>query len=81
MVDNVMKMRELTNGLELKPGQTVELKPGSYHLMFIGLERPLKEVEKVNGALQLDKAGKVEVEYAVHAMGSQDGHAKMKMTH
>ena len=28
MIDNVMKMRELEKGLEIKPGQSVELKPG-----------------------------------------------------
>jgi copper(I)-binding protein len=33
MVDNVMRMRPLPNGLEIKPGETVELKPGGYHIM------------------------------------------------
>ena len=28
MVDGVMKMRPLAKGLEVKPGETVELKPG-----------------------------------------------------
>ena len=41
-VDNgVMKMRLLAKGLEIKPGQTVEFKPGGYHVMFVGLKRPL----------------------------------------
>src|SRR3954462_14281291 len=35
--DGVMKMRMLGNGIEIKPGQTVEFKPGSYHLMFVGI--------------------------------------------
>ena len=30
MSDGVMKMRKLDKGLEIKPGQTVELKPGGY---------------------------------------------------
>src|SRR5262245_31203356 len=30
-VDGVSKMRPLTNGLEIKPGESVELKPGSFH--------------------------------------------------
>ena len=34
MDGGVMKMRELANGLEIPPGATVELKPGSYHLMM-----------------------------------------------
>jgi hypothetical protein len=29
----VMKMREVPGGLEIKPGQKIELKPGGYHVM------------------------------------------------
>ena len=32
MSNNVMKMRHLKDGLEIKPGQTVELKPGGYRM-------------------------------------------------
>jgi hypothetical protein len=28
-----MKMREVPGGLEIKPGQKIELKPGGYHVM------------------------------------------------
>ena len=38
MSDGVMKMRPLPDGLEIKPGQTVELKSGGYHLMFMDLK-------------------------------------------
>src|SRR5687767_10248181 len=34
-VGGVMRMRPLTQGLEIKPGETVELKPGGHHLMFM----------------------------------------------
>lgn len=71
MEGSVMKMRELPNGLELKPGQSVELKPGSHHLMLAGLKRQLKEGETVKGALTFEKAGTVEVEYTVRGMGSK----------
>jgi copper(I)-binding protein len=70
MIDNVMKMRELEKGLELKPGQAVELKPGSYHVMFMALKDQLKEGDKVKGTLIFEKAGKVDVEYTVKAMGT-----------
>src|SRR5450631_2125340 len=33
MDDGVMKMRPVAGGIEIKPGQTVELKPGGYHVM------------------------------------------------
>jgi copper(I)-binding protein len=65
----VMKMRQLKSGLEVKPGATVELKPGSYHLMFTDLTRPLTMGEKVKGTLVFEKAGTVEVEYTVESIG------------
>jgi copper(I)-binding protein len=70
MDGGVMKMRPLPKGLEIKPGQTVELKPGSYHLMFIGLKQPFEQGKRVKGTLEFEKAGKVEVEYAVEAIGA-----------
>jgi len=69
MDGGVMKMRPLPNGIEIKPGQTVELKPGSYHLMFVGLKEPFVQGKRVKGTLQFEKAGTVEVEYAVEAIG------------
>ena len=36
MDNGVMKMRPVAGGLEIKPGQTVKLKPGGYHIMFVG---------------------------------------------
>jgi copper(I)-binding protein len=71
MEGSIMKMRELPNGLEIKPGESVELKPGSYHIMLMGLKRQLKEGETVKGSLTFEKAGTVEVEYAVRGMGSK----------
>jgi copper(I)-binding protein len=73
VVDNVMKMRELPNGLEVKPGKSVELKPGSYHVMLMELKQPLKEGDKVKGTLVFEKAGTVNVEYTVRGMGSKGG--------
>jgi copper(I)-binding protein len=74
MDGSVMRMRELPKGLEVKPGQSVELKPGSYHLMLVDLKQPLKDGDKVAGTLLFEKAGKVEIEYAVRGMGSKGGH-------
>ena len=55
MANNVMKMRHLKDGLEIKPGQTVELKPGGYHLMLTGLSDRLKQGQKVKGSLTFEK--------------------------
>lgn len=72
MTGDVMRMRELANGLEIGPGKSVELKPGSFHVMFMDLKQPLKEGDKVKGTLKFEKAGTVEVEYTVRAMGAAD---------
>ena len=68
---NVMKMRTLENGLEIKPGQTVELKPGGYHVMLIGLSKGLSQGQKVKGSLTFQRAGSVAVEYSVAPIGAQ----------
>jgi len=65
----VAKMRPVEGGLEIKPGETVELKPGSMHVMLMGLKQPLEKGQKVKGTLEFEKAGKVEIEYAVEALG------------
>jgi len=70
MDNGVMKMRELPGGLEVKPGATVELKPGGYHLMLVGLKRPLKEGEHFKALLDFAKGGKAEVEFVVQGIGS-----------
>jgi copper(I)-binding protein len=67
----VMKMRPLDNGIEIKSGETVELKSESLHLMFEGLKEPLKEGDRVKGSLTFEKAGTIEVEFAVEAIGAK----------
>ena len=69
--DGVAKMRPVEGGLEIKPGETVELAPGGKHLMFVGLTQPLAKGEKVKGELTFEKAGKVQVEFAIEAAGSK----------
>src|SRR5262245_39587535 len=70
MEQGVAKMRPVEGGLEIKPGETVELRPGSLHVMLLGLKQPLAKGEKVKGTLEFEKAGKVEIEYAVEALGA-----------
>ena len=78
MDDGVMKMRELKDGLEIPAGTTVELKPGSYHIMMMSLSRPLTKGDKVKGSLTFEKAGKVDVEFAVEGIGGSPAGMKMK---
>ena len=70
MDNGVMKMRQLADGLVLEPGQSVELKPGGFHLMIMGLKQGLKEGTSFNGSLKFEKAGNVPVTFQVLGMGA-----------
>lgn len=52
MQDNVMQMRALPS-LDLPNGQTVNLKPGSYHIMLMGLKNPVKAGDSVKLTLEV----------------------------
>lgn len=70
----VMTMQPLADGLEIPAGGEAELKPGGYHIMFLDLRQGVKEGDAFKGTLTFEKAGTVEVEYAVEAMGGKSGH-------
>ena len=70
MENGVMKMRPVEGGLEIKPGETVTLKPGSYHMMFVKLKHPLQTGNAVEATLQFEKAGAVKIEMPVVAIGA-----------
>lgn len=65
MTGGVMRMRPVAGGLAIGPGQSVTLKPGGYHLMLIGLKRPLKAGERVPVTLTFERAGAVRIELDV----------------
>jgi copper(I)-binding protein len=73
MDNGVMKMRPLPNGLQIKPGQTVKLQPGGYHVMFVGLKQPLVKGQHINATLEFEKAGKVKVYFLVEGLGAMHG--------
>ncbi len=65
----VMKMRPLAKGLEIPAGATVKLEPGGYHLMLLKLKRPLVQGQRYKATLVFEKAGLIEVEFEVRAIG------------
>lgn len=69
--DGVARMRPLPDGLVVEPGATVELKPGGIHLMFVKPSKQLKDGERFKATLAFEKAGAVEVEFAVQGMGNK----------
>ncbi|MVA99329.1 copper chaperone PCu(A)C [Nitratireductor sp. CAU 1489] len=71
----VMTMRPLADGLVIPAGETVELKPGSFHIMFIGLNAQPDEGESFPARLIFEKAGAAELMFEVTGMGgSHEGH-------
>lgn len=76
--DGIMTMRPLEKGIEVPPGQTVEFKPGGYHLMFMDLKQPLKQGEMLKGTLTFEKAGSVDVEFKVESIAAKGGEGEHK---
>jgi copper(I)-binding protein len=79
MDGGVMRMRQVEGGIAIPAKGALELKPGGYHIMFIGLKRPFKQGERVPVTLRFQRAGKVTVQFAVQPIGStgamESGHA------
>jgi copper(I)-binding protein len=78
MDNGVMRMRQLRDGIAIPAGQTVELKPGSLHIMFMGLKAPFVKGTKVPVTLRFEKAGAVKVAFAIQPVGST---GPMEMKH
>ena len=64
MDDGVMSMQQI-DGLAIPKDTLVELKPQSYHLMVMGLVKPLNESEQHRITLEFEKAGKVDIQVPV----------------
>ena len=69
MEGGVARMKEIP-GIDIRPGAATQLKPGGFHLMLVGLRRPLREGESVRLALTFEKAGTVEVDATVEKAGA-----------
>ena len=82
MVNEVMKMRQLPNGIEIKPGASAVLAPGGDHIMFMKLDDALKEGETRPVMLEFEKAGKVTLSFQVKSIADtmklKEGHAGHK---
>jgi copper(I)-binding protein len=63
----VTRMRPVVGGLTIGPGKTLTLAPSGYHLMLIGLKRPLKPGDHLPMTLQFEAAGRVRIDLVVSA--------------
>lgn len=66
MQDGVMRMQQV-EFIEIPAKSQVELKPGGYHVMLIGLKRDLVPGEKIQLLLNFEKAGEISVEAEVRS--------------
>ncbi|RMF59703.1 MAG: copper chaperone PCu(A)C [Calditrichaeota bacterium] len=65
MKGDQMFMQRVEGGLEIPPQKSVALKPGSYHLMMLGVRKSLKEGDTFPVTLHFQKSGSMIVESKV----------------
>ncbi len=75
MKGEVMEMRPVEGGLEIPAGETVELKPGGLHVMFLNVKEPFKEGASVPVTLDFEHAGKVEMSLPVKTAAGGGDHS------
>lgn len=85
MEGDVMRMRAIT-GLDLPAGKTVELRPGGYHVMLMGLKKPLNDGETVPITLTVETRDGTRTTIALEAQvrgvtGQGGGHGHTKGGH
>ncbi len=67
--NNVMHMKPVEGQRLVIPAKSkVELKPGGYHIMLIGLKNQLKEGDVVDLTLRFEKSGEIKVQAPVKPM-------------
>lgn len=81
MDDGVMRMVHLEQGIVIPAGGEVVLKPGSYHLMFMGLPKPFVEGEEYEVTLTFQNEGEVTVVLPVKAMNMKAAAEEGKHDH
>lgn len=82
MDGNVMRMRELADGLRLPAGRAVALAPGGYHIMLLDLKQPLVAGQAIPVQLRFEHAPPVDLQVRVAPVGAKaPGMAKMEHAH
>ncbi len=61
MQGEVMKMRKIDDGIPVPAGETVELRAGGLHMMFMQVKTPFAEGDAVPVTLTFEKAGDIEL--------------------
>lgn len=70
MDNGAMTMRALSDGFDIKPGESVTLKPGGLHLMLTGLKQPLVQGGVIHVTLTFAKAGPITAALPIGVLGA-----------
>ena len=65
IIENEVMRMEPVSGIDVPAGERVELKPGGYHIMLIGLKRDLEPGTQIPLTLTFEKSGTLTVEAKV----------------
>ncbi|MCX7566874.1 copper chaperone PCu(A)C [Sulfitobacter sp. F26169L] len=61
------------DGIPIPAGETVTLKPGGLHVMFMGLDgNPFKVGDKVDATLVFETAGELDITFDIEARSAKD---------
>lgn len=63
--NGVMRMRQITDGIELQPDDAVVFEPGGLHVMLVNLVAPLAEGETIQLTLKFDGADDLVIDVPV----------------
>jgi len=72
MQGDMMRMREVKEGITMGPDDRVSFAPGGYHVMLLGLKQGLAEGQSVSISLYFDNADMQAVTLPVKKVGERD---------
>lgn len=79
--NGVMRMRQLTDGIELGPDESVQLAPGGKHLMLIDLVAPLAEGDTISVTLSFEGTDPFTFDVPVVSMDDLPAAGEMEHSH
>jgi copper(I)-binding protein len=77
--NGIMKMRRVAR-IAIPRNSNIELKPGGFHVMLMGLKKPLTEGNQFNLTLVFKNTGKLTVPVKIKKVAEMPPHKKTKRT-
>jgi copper(I)-binding protein len=71
MVNGMMRMQELENGLLISAGQTVSMEPGGKHFMIMGLSGPFIAENQFSMTLEFSDGSRKTLEVGIQDMSNR----------